>query len=441
MPSRPASLWRDLDFVKLWIGQTISEIGSRVTVVALPLIAVLVLNAKPLQMGMLAGIGGLASLIFGLAAGLCVDRLRPRPILIVTDLGRAAALGSIPLAAVFGVLQMPQIYIVVAVAGILTVLFDVAYQSYLPSLVERNQVLEGNSKLALSSSIAEIVGPGLTGILVQVFTAPMAILLDALSFLASALTVWLVRKPEPQVVPIPGSHVWEELIAGMRAIAESPIRRAIAGHSATAGFFGGFFASLYVLYAISDLRLSPALLGGVIAVGGAGNVLGAGIAPRLMGRFGPGVTLIGSLLVMGAASLMIPLAHGSVVTATAFLMLAQVGDVCWPVFNVCELSLRQAITPGEVLGRVNAAMQMANRGLLPIGALGAGTLAEMTGVRPALAVGAAGLLLSSLWLVLSPIRKMRDYNSVTSVLPSGLNGSTQHSSRTTYIEKKGQIVR
>jgi len=162
MPSRPASLWRDLDFVKLWIGQTISEIGSRVTVVALPLIAVLVLNAKPLQMGMLAGIGGLASLIFGLAAGLCVDRLRRRPILIVTDLGRAAALGSIPLAAVFGVLQMPQIYIVVAVAGILTVLFDVAYQSYLPSLVERNQVLEGNSKLALSSSIAEIVGPGLT---------------------------------------------------------------------------------------------------------------------------------------------------------------------------------------------------------------------------------------------------------------------------------------
>jgi predicted MFS family arabinose efflux permease len=180
---------------------------------------------------------------------------------------------------------------------------------------------------------------------------------------------------------------------------------------------GGFFASLYVLYAISDLRLSPALLGGVIAVGGAGNVLGAWIAPRLMRRFGAGLTLIGSLLVMGAASLMIPLAHGSVVTATAFLMLAQVGDVCWPVFNVCEPSLRQAITPGEVLGRVNAAMQMANRGLLPIGSLGAGTLAEMIGVRPTLAVGAAGLLLSSLWLVLSPIRKMRDYNSVTSVLP------------------------
>lgn len=409
MPSRPSSLWRDLDFVKLWIGQTISEIGSRITIVALPLVAVLILNARPFQMGMLAGIGGFASLIFGLAAGLCVDRLRRRPILIVTDLGRAAVLGSIPLAAVYGVLRMAQIYAVVAVAGILTVLFDVAYQSYLPSLVERDQILEGNSKLAFSSSIAEIAGPGLTGILVQLLTAPIAILLDALSFLASALTVWLVRKPEPQVVPTLRLHVWEELTAGMRVIAQSPIRRALAGHSGTAGFFGGFFASLYVLYAISDLHLSPALLGAVIALGGVGNVLGAAIAPRLIRRAGIGAALIGSLLIMGAASLMIPLAHGSVVTATAFLMLAQVGDVSWPVFNVCELSVRQAITPGEVLGRVNAAMQMLNRGLLPIGSLGAGILAEMIGLRPTLAVGAVGLLSSSLWLVLSPIRTMRDY--------------------------------
>ena len=190
-------------------------------------------------------------------------------------------------------------------------LFDVAYQSYLPSLVEREQILEGNSKLAFSSSIAEIAGPGLTGILVQWLTAPTAVLLDAVSFLASALTVWLVRKPESQVVPTPRLHVWEELTAGMRAIAQSPIRRAIAGHSGTAGFFGGFFASLYVLYVISDLHLSPALLGAVIAVGGAGNVLGAAIAPRLMRRAGLGATLIGSILIMGAASLMIPLAHGS----------------------------------------------------------------------------------------------------------------------------------
>ena len=411
MPSRPPSLWRDLDFAKLWIGQTISEIGSRITIVVLPLIAVLILNARPGQMGMLAGIGGFASLIVGPAAGLFVDRLRRRPILIVTDVGRAALLGSIPLAFALGVLRMQQLYAVVAVAGILTVLFDVAYQSYVPSIVERDQILEGNSKLAFSSSIAEIAGPGLTGILVQLLTAPIAILLDALSFLASALTVWLVRKPEPPVVPSPRFHLWDELTAGTRAITRSPIRRALAGHSGTAGFFGGFFASLYILFAITDLHLSPALLGAVIALGGAGNVLGAAIAPRLMRRVGIGAALIGSLLIMGAASLMIPLAHGSVVMATVFLMIAQVGDVCWPIFSVCELSLRQAITPGELLGRVNAAMQMLNRGLLPIGSLGAGLLAETIGVRPTLAVGGAGLLLSSLWLVLSPIRTMRDWNS------------------------------
>ena len=239
MHLRPTNLWHNSDFLKLWIGQTISEIGSRVTLVALPLVAVLVLNANPFQMGLLAGIGGLASLVFGLGAGLQVDRLRRRPILIVTDLGRAVVLGSIPVAASFGILSMRQVYVVVATGGILTVLFDVAYQSYLPSLVEGDHVLEGNSKLALSSSFAEIAGPGFTGILVQLLTAPMAILVDALSFLASALSVWLVGKPEADVISIPGSHIWEDFTTGLRAVTHSPIRRAIAGHSATAGFFGG----------------------------------------------------------------------------------------------------------------------------------------------------------------------------------------------------------
>ena len=393
----PASLWRNLDFLKLWIGQTISEVGSRITLVGLPVAAVLVLKATPFQMGLLAGMGGLASLLFGPIAGLWVDRMHRRPILIVSDLGRAALLGSIPLAAARGFLSMQQIYVVVAIAGFLTVLFDVAYQSYLPSLVDRDHVMEGNSKLALSSSIAEIAGPGLTGVLVQLLTAPMAILFDALSFLGSAVTVWLIRKPEP--AHDSGSaddlHNWEELTTGMRVLAQSPIRRAIAGHSATAGFFGGFFASLYVLFAIQTLHLSAALMGMVIALGGVGNMIGAALAPRLAQKWGVGGTLIGSTLLMGTASIMIPLAHGSVVAATAFLVVAQVGDICWPVFHVGELSLRQIITPDRLLGRVNAAMQMLSRGLLPLGALCGGLLAEVVGVRPTLTVGAAGLLLSS----------------------------------------------
>ena len=375
--------------------------------------AVLVLNATPFQMGILAAAGGFVSLVCGPAAGLCVDRYRHRPILIFADLGRAAALASIPLAAVFHVLSMAQLYIVVTVAALLDVLFDVAYQSYLPALVARENLLEGNSKLALSNSIAETFGPGITGVLVQWLTSPIAILLDALSFLASALTVWLIRKPEARTVPRHPSRFSAQLTAGWRAVIHFPMRRALAGHSATAGFFGGFFASLYVLYAIRYLHLTPVLLGAVVALGGLGNMLGATLAGRVMRRFGLGATLIGSALVMGASSFLISLAHGSILMATLFLMAAQIGDVGWPVYNVCELTFRQEITPSELLGRVNSIMQTIFRSLLPLGSLCAGALAGWIGIRPTLATAAAGLLLSTLWLIFSPLRTMRDYPPAT----------------------------
>ena len=191
----------------------------------------------------------------------------------------------------------------------------------------------------------------------------------------------------------------------LRYDAQSPGTPPLPGSS------GGFFASLYVLYAISYLHLSPALMGAVIALGGVGNVIGAALAPRLVRQLGVGGTLIGATLVMGTASLMIPLAHGSVVVAVAFLAAAQVGDICWPVYHVGELSLRQVITPDHLLGRVNAAMQTLSRGLLPLGSFSGGLLADMIGMRPTLACGAAGLLLSSLWLVFSPIRIMREHLS------------------------------
>ena len=201
MPPRLTGLWRYPDFLKLWLGQTVSEIGSHITREGLPLTAVIVLGATPFPMGVLASLSGMSTLVFGPLAGLWVDRRRRRPILIAADIGRAVVLASVPLAAAFRVLYMRQLYIVVVLAGILTVFFDVAYQSYLPSLVERQRVLEGNSKLALSTSMAEIVGPGLTGVLVQLITAPIAILVDALSFLWSAMMVWLIRKPE--LIPAP----------------------------------------------------------------------------------------------------------------------------------------------------------------------------------------------------------------------------------------------
>src|SRR5436305_2656742 len=214
--ARPPRLWTNPDFVKLWTGQTISELGSRVSREGIPLTAVLVLHAGTVQMGFLTALGGASVLVFGLIAGVWVDRLRRRPLLIATDLGRAAILASVPLAAVAGVLRMEQLYAVAALAGILTVFFDVAYQSYLPTLVLREQILEGNSKLALSASIAEIAGPGVTGVLVQTITAPIAILFDAVSFLFSALMVLLIRKPEPPAEPRELEHLITETLAGVR---------------------------------------------------------------------------------------------------------------------------------------------------------------------------------------------------------------------------------
>ena len=403
---RRKGLWRQPDFLKLWAGQAVSEIGSRISRTAVPLTAVLVLGASEFQMGILSGASAATVLIFGLFAGAWADRLRRRPILIAADLGRAAALGSIPLAAALGRLTIGHLYVVAAAAGVLTALFDVAYQAYLPSLVERENLLEGNSKLAMSGAVAEVAGPGLTGVLVEWITAPMAILFDAVSFLCSALSVWLIRKPERRPEPRPEPHLGREIAEGLRAAWSDPLLRALAARTITAAFFLGFPASLYILFVMRDLGLRAALLGVIIAVGGAGSLIGAWFAEGLARRFGSGRTLIGSAAAIGAASLLVPLAHGSA-AAAAFLIAAQLGDVAWPVYTVTETSLRQAVTPDRLLGRVNSAMHLLFWGVLPAGALAGGALAQAIGMRATLALGAAGVLLSALWLVFSPVRSRR----------------------------------
>lgn len=369
--------------------------------------AVLVLGAGPPQMGFLTAVGAGSVLVFGLVAGVWADRIRRRPILIAADLARAVLLGSIPLAAFAHRLSMIQLYLVIALAGFCTVFFDVAYQSYLPSLVERERLLEGNSKLALSNAIAEIAGPGLTGVLVQLITAPIAILFDALSFLCSALSIWLIRKPEALLTAPPAFHWKHETAAGLRFVFGHPLLRSLACFSVTGFFSFGFIGPLYVLYAIRELRLPPSALGAAIAVGGVGSMLGASLASRAAGRFGLGRTLIGSIAILVIADALIPLAHGSIARALSFLLAQQLaGDAAIAVFNVNELTLRQSVAPDRVLGRVNAAMQLLTLGIYPIGALFCGVVAQAMGVRATLALGVAGLALSSLWLIASPLRKL-----------------------------------
>ena len=404
MEARQArTLWRHGDFMKLWIGQTISELGSRITLIGLPIVAVQTLNATPAQMGLLAALSGFASLIFGLPVGAWVDRVRRRPVMIGADIARAALLVTIPVAAGQGMLTLHYLYIVAAVSGVLAICFDVAYQSYVPSLVDRDHVLEANSKLALTTATAEVAGPAITGMLIQWISAPVAILWDAVSFLCSAACVALVRKPEPPPSPPEATHFKTEILAGLHFIWTHRALRALAGRSVTIYLFFGFFASLYLLYALRELHQGAALLGIVIATGGIGNMCGALFAERVSNRFGMRRTFIYSSLALAASSTLIPLASGPVWRGAAFLMVSQlIGDCAMVIFMTNEISFRQQVTPDERLGRVNAAMQILSRGVLPIGALAGGIIAGITGLRGAMAIAVAGTWLSNVWLLSLP---------------------------------------
>src|SRR4051794_9673993 len=413
------SLFRDREFVKLWIGQAVSQVGSRITRTALPFVAVIVLGATPWQMGLLMGATAAATLLLGLFAGAWVDRLKRRPILIATDLARAAVLSIVPIAALRGWLSMPLLYVVAAVAGILTVLFDASYQAYVPSIVQRDQLVQANARLALSESVAEVSGPGLAGFLVTALTAPIAIAFDASSFLISAASLALVRKTEPPPAPPSGTHMLAEIAEGLGLVWSDPILRAMALRSATAFLFAGSFASMYPLLTVKVLGLSPAAIGLIVSVGGAMAIIGSTITEKVVHRLGVGPAFIWTSVFVAITVFLHPLAFGSTLTACAILSLGQFGDMGWPILNVTEMSLRQSVTPARLLGRVNSAMSLMTNGMLPIGALVGGAIAETIGVRATMLIGAAGFLLSVLWLVFSPIRHLRELpatNAATSAV-------------------------
>jgi predicted MFS family arabinose efflux permease len=395
------------DFAKLWAGQTVSEVCSRITREGLPLTALLTLHANAAQMGVLSAISSAAVLVFSLGAGVVVDRWKKRPMMIAADLGRAGLLGLVPLASFTRTLSMAVLMLVAALAGILTVLFDVAYQSYLPVLVKSEELLESNRRLSISSSGAEMLGPALAGVLVQAITAPVAILVDAVSFLVSAASVWAIRKPEIVPERKSGIPVLQEALDGMRFIWAHPALRALLLRSATSFLAMGFIFPLYLLNAIQIVHLSTSALGISIALGGVGGVTGAFIAGRLSLRHGLGPTFWGTAVLIGCMQLLIPLSSQFPQAGFACLCLQQlVGDMMWTIYIVNETTLRQLLAPEQVIGRVNAAMQLASRGMLPFGALGGGFLAERFGVTLTLWLGATGVLLSCLWLI--PLRKSRE---------------------------------
>lgn len=407
MRLRFGDLWRHPDFLRLWAGQTISQFGSQVTVLALPLAAVLTLAATPAQMGALVALQFLPNLLLSPLAGAWVDRLRRRPLLIAADFGRLALLGSIPLAAALGRLSLAQLYAVALLTGGLTVLYDVAWSAYLPTLIGRAHLVEGNSKLQASAALAQIAGPGLAGGLVQLATAPLALVVDALSFLASALLVGRIRAPEPMPAP-PGEHrpLRRAIGDGLRLVGVTPTLRALATCSALANLAYALHAAVVLVYLARDLALAPALQGAILAVGSASGLPAALLADRVTRRAGLGPTLIGAQALMGLGALLVPAAGGTGAASIALLVAAHLlWGAARVVYTIGATSLRQAVTPAPLQGRVAASLRL-TWGTLPLGALLGGLLGEWLGPRPALVVAGLGLLLAT--LALAPLWRLAD---------------------------------
>jgi len=414
MRRRLRGLWRHPDFLKLWCSQTIATFGGHVSLLALPLTAVLVLNASPVQMGFLMASETAASVAIGLFAGVWVDRRRRRPILIAADLGRALLLSSIPIAAWLHVLRMEQLYVIGLGLGFLTLCFDLAYLSFLPALVEREHLVEANSKLEVTRSVARITGPGLAGALVQLLTAPIAILLDSFALVLSAFCLVLIRAPEPAAPPAEERQpVLRDIRAGLRAVLDDPLLRVIAGSTAIVNGFDSVLAAVLVLYLTREVGLAPAVLGMVFAAFAPGSFVGALLARPAVQRFGLGRVIVGGALLMTVAVLLIPLAHGLPLTVPVLVAAYFVIGVASPLHNVNVMSLQQAITPDALLGRVNGSVRFISWGAVPIGALIGGALGSRIGLQPTLFVGLSGYVGWCLWLFCSPIWRLRKETAVS----------------------------
>jgi MFS family permease len=403
-------LWGHSDFLKLWTGQTISEFGSQISALAIPWLAAVGLHASPLQFSLLGVLGFLPFILFALPAGVWVDRLRRRPILIVGDAARAVLLGVVPVLWATGTLEIWHLFVVQFVVGVFTVFFDVAYQSYLPSLVDRQQLVEGNAKLQLTVSTAGVAGPGLSGALIGAITAPYAIILDAVSFLVSTAFMIPIRKPEilpEKVEGAPKPKMLPELKEGVAFVVRHPYLRPIAACTGGGNFFGQILFAVALLYFVRTLHLSSFEAGVVFAAFGVGSIVGAIAAGPIQRRIGVGPAIVGHAVTFSVAGLAYPLAPQSfpLPPLIAGGLVLGFGGVA---YNITQVSLRQAITPERLQGRMNATMRWIVWGTIPLGTLCGGLIATEWGLRAALWVGAIGSLFAFLPPLLSPVWGIRE---------------------------------
>ncbi|TDC04829.1 MFS transporter [Nonomuraea longispora] len=401
------SLLRDRDFRRLFLADTASQVGSQVLMLALPLVAVSVLHASEFDVGLLVACQTLAFLVVGLPAGAIVDRLPRRSTMIVSDAARALLLTSVPVAWWLDLLTIEQVYAVAFALGVFTVFFDIGYQSYLPHLVARERLVEGNSALETVRTIAQVGGPGIGGYLIQVLTAPVAFFVTAAGFVWSALCLRTIAQPE-MVQQRRRDHLVKEIREGLVFVVGHPLLRRLAGCSATANLFLSMIHPMVLVLLVRELGIPAGVIGLLMAAGGLGGVVSALINARVVRWFGQGTTLWLALVLPAPFMLLVPLAEAD--WRIALVALSEIATGAGMVlYNVTQLSFRQAVTPAHLLGRTNATIRFLICGVMPVGGLLGGVLGTVAGVRWAIFIAAVGVGMAVLWLVTSPLRLMREF--------------------------------
>jgi MFS family permease len=408
-PPTPAirSLLRGRDFRLLWSAYSVSAVGSEVTVLAIPLAAAVLLGASPLQMGMLAAAGTAPYVGFALIVGAWIDRIpRRRPLLVAADVVAAATLLSVPLAWLAGVLTVTQLIAVELVVGVARVIFRPAFSAHLPDVVPERALTRASARLRAAEATAMIVGPGLGGSLVQLLTAPVAVLVDAVSFVASAVLVARVRAPERVGhVASPRRRLRQEIGEGLAHLWRDKRLRAIAGAAANVNFFGLMVFALVVVYLTRELNFSPVMIAGVTMAGGVGSLAGALLAPRVADRIGRGRTIVLGSAVFGLGMIAFPAAHGPRWMVLVVLAANEVVvGAAIMLFDVNTSALVLTEVPREMLARVNSSLSTVTQGVKALGALTGGALGTALGLRPALWVAAVGATTTVLWTWFSPLR-------------------------------------
>ena len=410
-PGMAGSIWRNPTFLRVFSAATVSIFGSLVTRTALPFAAILVLGAGPGEVAAIRAFEIVGGVAIGLVAGAWVDRLRRRPVMIAADLGQALCLATIPVAAIGGWLSIAQLIVVAFLTSILSTFHNIADNAYLPTVVDRDQLVSANSALSASGSVAEVSAFSIGGVLVQVLTAPIAIAVDAISFVISAIVLGTIRQPEARpAARAERRRIVAEIVDGLRPIGQSPILRTVILAGSGAHLLWGAFGAVYLVFATEALSLEPATIGLIAAVGGISSLVGALIATRTNRRIGVGPSILLGLTLFTLGNLLIPLAPaGSAALAIVFLVGQQlIGDLGATLEEITELSLLQAMVPNEILGRVNSAYDFLTHLALLVGTIGAGLIGEWFGLRQALLFGLLGGFAAVAFVWFSPLRTLRD---------------------------------